>query len=52
MATLAEQRLAYRAGRMAARIGKDLATCPYPADQRLLRLWFIRGYRSWETRTT
>ena len=43
--------LAHRAGRLAARTGKAITTCPYPPEQQSLRLWFIRGYRSWETRT-
>ena len=43
--------LAYRAGRRAARLGQSLTTCPYTPQQPALQLWFVRGYRSWETRT-
>lgn len=50
----AERRLAHRAGRLAARTGRPLATaCPYrPGEggrQLVLALWFVRGYRSWQT---
>lgn len=48
----AQRKLAYQGGRMAARLGKPLTSCPYRTDQRALSLWFYRGYRSWETRTT
>jgi hypothetical protein len=52
--TEAERRLAHRAGRLAARTGRPLATaCPYlPGQggrQLVLALWFVRGFRSWQT---
>lgn len=46
------KRLAYAAGRLAARTRLPLTACPYPEQQQSLRLWYVRGYRSWETRTT
>lgn len=45
--TDAQRRLAYLAGRLAARNGKPLTSCPYdPRAQRTLTLWFVRGHRS------
>jgi hypothetical protein len=46
-----DKQLAYSAGRLAARRTRPLADAnPYsPSRQRLLTLWFVRGYRSVET---
>ncbi len=46
-ATDAQRRLAFLAGRLAARTGKPLTSCPYDSrSQRVHVLWFVRGYRS------
>ncbi|MBN1174001.1 MAG: hypothetical protein JXA67_17645 [Micromonosporaceae bacterium] len=52
MSSDVQKRAAYLAGRLAARIGRPLKDCPYTPQQQSLRLWFIRGYRSWEMRRT
>jgi hypothetical protein len=46
----ARLRLAFAAGRWAARRGLPLTVCPWsPTADPLLVLWFVRGYRAVET---
>lgn len=51
--TTVEKKSAHSAGRMAARTGRPLTSCPYqPSDggrEKVLALWFVRGFRSCET---
>jgi ribosome modulation factor len=48
MSAIAEQtRAAYLAGRLAARAGRPVGSCPYnPDTQQQLSVWFVRGWRS------
>lgn len=46
-----ENKVAHAAGRMAARASRPLTDCPYDAnEQPVLTMWFIRGYRSIQSR--